>query len=71
MIYLIITAKLLFCLFSYSKDSIVSDFLQMGFFAEAGPVQIFVSNHVSWPLFLLWLSMQNVDKAMFHLCCFS
>jgi hypothetical protein len=29
--------------------------LQMGFFAEAGPVQIFVSNHVSDLLFLVML----------------
>lgn len=28
------------------------EILQMGFFAEAGPVQIFVSNHVSFSLHL-------------------
>ena len=28
------------------------EILQMGFFAEAGPVQIFVSNHVSFALHL-------------------
>lgn len=29
---------------------IVVEFFQMGFFAEAGPVQVFVSNHVSFCL---------------------
>jgi hypothetical protein len=35
---------------------------QMGFFAEAGPVQIFVSNHVSNLLGLELLCSQNGER---------
>ena len=38
--------------------------MQMGFFAEAGPVQIFVSNHVSIPISL-------VHSRIFAAVCFS
>lgn len=56
-------------------------FLQMGFFAEAGPVQIFVSNHVSFTFlfdfdtslkfdcFLLLLCLLNIFY-MFPICYF-
>lgn len=40
------------------------EFTQMGFFAEAGPVQIFVSNHVSFA-FHLFISVAS------GLACFS
>ena len=38
--------------------------LQMGFFAEAGPVQIFVSNHVSDLLFLVMLCCSNYPNKL-------
>lgn len=41
--------------------------LQMGFFAEAGPVQIFVSNHVSIiPHLLLCLPEKQYECALMH-----
>jgi len=43
-------------------------FLQMGFFAEAGPVQIFVSNHVSFTFFFLFWYLFKVCKGFNH--CF-
>lgn len=36
-----------FVLLFVSNSYLYVECLQMGFFAEAGPVQIFVSNHVS------------------------
>ena len=39
---------------------------QMGFFAEAGPVQIFVSNHVSLFLICLYVHLTN-DMLSFFL----
>lgn len=38
---------------------------QMGFFAEAGPVQIFVSNHVSLYFVWLWYVLEDCKEFFF------
>jgi len=44
----------------------------MGFFAEAGPVQIFVSNHVSWSSFeVTFWSYELKNHYWFYLWVFS
>lgn len=45
---------------TYSHCCSVPRMLQMGFFADAGPLQIFVSNHVSNKLQVLSILAESV-----------